>query len=82
MPAAEAYLRDDGPAKRRGRENGQQYARSLLRGLYAGHLCPRHNGRAAQSGASDGEHPLSCRLMLSAIRSGWGQRLGQEKAVS
>ena len=37
------HLRDHGAAKRRGRENGQQYARTLLRRLHAGHLRPRHH---------------------------------------
>ena len=82
MPAAEAYLHDDGPAKRRGRENGQQYARLLLGGLHAGHLRPRYHRRAAQGGANDGEHPLPCGIDLSATRSRWGQRLGQKKATS
>ena len=35
-----------------------------------------------QSGANNGQYPLPCRLMLSATRSRWGQRLGQEKATS
>ena len=74
------HLRDDGPAKRRGRENGQQYARSLLRGLYAGH--PRHHRRPTQSRPDDGEHPLPCCLTVSATRSRWGQRLGQKKVIS
>ena len=82
MPAAEAYLRNHGPAKRRGRENGQQYARSLLGGVHAGHLRPRHHRRPTQSGANNGQYPIPCRLMLSATRSRWGQRLGQKKAVS
>ena len=56
-------------------------ARSLLRGLHAGHLCPCHHRRTAQGGANDGEHPLPCGIDLSTIRSRWGQRLGQKKAV-
>ena len=32
-----------------------------------------------QSRPDHGEHPISCRLMLSAARSRWGQRLGQKK---
>ena len=63
-------------------KTGQQYAGSLLGGLHAGHLRPRHHRRPAQSGANNGEHPLPCRLMLSATRSRWGQRLGQKKAAS
>ena len=74
-----SHLRDDGTPERRGRENRQQYARALLRGFHAGHLRPRYHRRAAQGGANDGEHPLLCRLMLSATRSRWGQRLGQKK---
>ena len=57
-------------------------ARSLLRGLHAGHLCPRHHGRPTQSGANNREYPLPCCLTVSATRSRWGQRLGQEKAAS
>ena len=76
-----AHLRNDGPTKRCGHQNRQQYAGSLLRRLHAGHLRPRHHRRAAQSGADDGEHPIPCRLMLSATRSRWGQRLGQKKAA-
>ena len=41
-------------------KNGQQYARTLLGRLHAGHLRPRHHRRTAQSGANDGEHPLPC----------------------
>ena len=67
--------------ERRGRENRQQYARALLRRLYAGHLRPRHHRRPTQSRPDDGEHPLPCCLMVSAIRSRWGQRLGQKKAA-
>ena len=74
-----AHLRNAGTAKRCGHQNRQQYAGSLLRRLHAGHLRPRHHRRAAQSGADDGEHPIPCRLMLSATRSRWGQRLGQKK---
>ena len=75
------HLRDDGPAKRRGRENGQQYAGPLLRGLHTGHLRPRHHRRPTQSGANNGQYPIPCGIDLSAIRSRWGQRLGQKKAV-
>ena len=77
-----AHLRHHGPAKRRGRENRVLDAGSLLRRLHAGHLRPRHHRRTAQGGANDGEHPLPCCLTVSAIRSRWGQRLGQKKAVS
>ena len=34
------------------------------------------------SGANDGQYPIPCRLMLSAIRSRWGQRLGRKKVAS
>ena len=81
IPRSPPYLRDDGPAKRRGCENGQQYARSLLCGLYAGHLRPRYHRRAAQGGANYGQYPIPCGIDLSAIRSRWGQRLGQKKAT-
>ena len=56
-------------------------ARSLLGGFHAGHLRPRHHRRPTQGGANDGQYPLPCCLILSAIRSRWGQRLGQETAV-
>ena len=54
---------------------------SLLGGFHAGHLRACDHRRAAESSPDDGEHPISCRLMLSATRSRWGQRLGQKKAV-
>ena len=81
IPRPAPHLCDHGPAKRRGRENGQQYARSLLRGLYAGHLRPRHHRRPTQSRPDHGEYPIPCCLTVSAIRSRWGQRLGQKKAT-
>ena len=77
-----AHLRNDGPAKRRGCKNGVLHAGPLLGGLHAGHLRPRHHRRPTQSRPDDGEHPLPCCLILSATRSRWGQRLGQEKAAS
>ena len=70
MPAAEAYLRDHGAPERRGRENRQQYARSLLGGLHAGHLRPRHHRRAAQGGANDGQYPIPCGIDLSTVPLG------------
>ena len=76
-----AHLCNHGTPERRGRENGLFHARSLLGGIHTGHLRPRYHRRPAQSGTNDGEHPIQCRLMLSAIRSRWGQRLGQKKAV-
>ena len=82
IPRSPSHLCDDGAPERRGRENGVLNAGSLLGGLYAGHLRPRHHRRAAQGGANDGEHPLPCGIDLSAIRSRWGQRLGQKKAAS
>ena len=77
-----AHLRHHGTPERRGRENGQQYAGPLLGRIHAGHLCPRHRRRAAESGPDHGEHSLWRSLILSAIRSRWGQCLGQKKAVS
>ena len=76
-----AHLRHHGAPERRGREDRQQYARSLLSGLYAGHLRPRYHRRPAESGPNHGQYPLRRCLMLSAIRSRWGQRLGQKRAT-
>ena len=75
------YLRHHGAPERRGCKNRVLDAWSLLRRLHAGHLCPRHHRRTAQGGANDGEYPLPCGIDLSAIRSRWGQRLGQKKAA-
>ena len=72
-----SHLRNAGTAKRCGRQDRQQYARALLRGLYAGHLRPCHHRRAAQGSANNGKYPIPCRLTVSATR--WGQRLGQKK---
>ena len=44
----ETHVRNLGIAKRRGCENGIEYARSLRRGLHAANLYPRHAGRKAQ----------------------------------
>ena len=82
IPRSPSHLRDDGAPERRGCENGVLDAGSLLGGVHAGYLRPRYHRRAAQGGANGGEHPIPCRLMLSATRSRWGQRLGQKKAVS
>ena len=68
--------------EQRGCENGVLHAGPLLGGFHAGHLRPRHHRCPTQSGANNGEHPLPCGIDLSAIRSRWGQRLGQEKVVS
>ena len=68
--------------KRCGRENGVLDAGPLLRGFHTGHLRPRHHRRPAQGRPDDGQYPLPCCLMLSTIRSRWGQRLGQKKAAS
>ena len=76
------HLRDDGAAKRRGRENRVLHAGPLLGRLHAGHLCPCHHRRPTQGCPDDGQYPLPCCLMLSATRSRWGQRLGQEKETS
>ena len=75
------HLRNHGPAKRRGRENGVLDAGSLLGGVHVGYLRPRHHRRPTESGANNGKYPIPCRLMLSATRSRWGQRLGQKKAT-
>ena len=82
IPRPAPHFRDDGPAERRGRQDRQQYAGPLLGGFYAGHLRPCDHRRTAQSGANNGKYPIPCRLILSATRSRWGQRLGQEKAAS
>ena len=50
-----AHVRDLGAAKRRGRENGIEYARSLRRGIYAAHLYPRHAADAGERGRKDGK---------------------------
>ena len=76
-----AYLRNDGPAERRRRKNRQQYAGPLLSGLHAGYLCSRYHRRPAKIGSNHGQYTLRRRLMLSAVRSRWGQRLGQKKAT-
>ena len=65
------YVTNDGPAKRRGRQDRQQYARPLLRGLHTGHLRPRHHRRPTQSGTNNGQYPIPCGIDLSAIRSRW-----------
>ena len=65
--------------KRCGRENGVLDAGPLLRGFHTGHLRPRHHRRPAQGRPDDGQYPLPCCLMLSTIRSRWGQRLDQKK---
>ena len=79
LPRPAPHLCDHGPAKRRGRQDRQQYAGSLLGGLHTGHLRPRHHRRAAQGSANNGKYPIPCGIDLSAIRSRWGQRLGQKK---
>ena len=77
----QTHLRNHGAPERRGRENSVLDAGPLLGGFHAGHLRPCDHRRAAESSPDDGEHPISCRLMLSATRSRWGQRLGQKKAT-
>ena len=69
IPRSPSYLRNHGPAKRRGCKNGVLDAGPLLGGFHAGHLRPRHHRRAAQGGANDGEHPIPCGIDLSATRS-------------
>ena len=76
-----AHLRNDGAAKRRGCKNRVLDAWPLLGGFHAGYLRPRYHRCAAQGSADDGQYPLPCGLTVSAIRSRWGQRLGQKKAV-
>ena len=76
-----AHIRNHGTPERRGRENRQQYARSLLSRLHAGHLRPRYHRRPTQSRPDHGQYPIPCGIDLSATRSRWGQRLGQKKAV-
>ena len=75
------HLRDDGAPERCGRKNGVLNAGPLLGGFHAGHLRPCDHRRPTQGGANNGQYPLPCRLMLSATRSRWGQRLGQKKAT-
>ena len=81
IPRPAPHFRDDGAAKRSGRENGVLDAGPLLGGLHTGHLRPRHHRRAAQGSANNGKYPIPCGIDLSAIRSRWGQRLGQKKAA-
>ena len=81
IPRPPAYIRNDGAPEWRGRQDRQQYAGSLLGRLHTGHLRPCDHRRTAQSRPDDGQYPLPCRLMLSATRSRWGQRLGQKKAT-
>ena len=76
-----AHLRDHGTAKRCGRKNGVLDAGPLLGGFHAGHLRPRYHRRPTQSRPNDGQYPIPCGVDLSAIRSRWGQRLGQKKAA-
>ena len=45
---------DHGPAKRRGRENGQQYARTLRCRLYPSHLYAHNKANAAECCGEDG----------------------------
>ena len=77
-----AHLRHYGPPERCRRKNGFINARSLLSRLHAGHLRPCDHRCAAESRPNHGQYPLRRCLMLSAIRSRWGQRLGQKKAAS
>ena len=77
-----AHLRHHGAAKRRGCKNRVLDAWSLLRRLHVGHLRPCDHRRPTQSGANNGQYPIPCGIDLSAIRSRWGQCLGQKKAVS
>ena len=51
----ETHIRNVGAAKRRRRENGIQYARSLRRRLHAPHLHPRHTADAGKRSRKDGQ---------------------------
>ena len=55
---------------------------SMLGHYSAGFTLDTYRRRAAESGPDHGEHSLWRSLILSAIRSRWGQCLGQKKAVS
>ena len=77
-----AHLRDDGAAKRRGCKNRVLDAWSLLRRFHAGYLCSRYHRCAAESCPNHGQYPIPRCLILSAIRSRWGQRLGQKRVTS
>ena len=50
-----AHVRNLGIAKRRGCENGIEYARSLRRGIHASHLHPRHTPDAGKRSRKDGK---------------------------
>ena len=76
-----AHLRHNGATEWRGCKNGVLHAGSLLRRLHAGHLRSRHYRCPAESSANHGQYPIPCGIDLSAVRSRWGQRLGQKKAV-
>ena len=65
VPRSQTYVRDLGPAERRGHQNRLRDAGPLLCGLYAGHLCPCHNSRAERGGKYYGEYPDA---KLSRIR--------------
>ena len=57
-----AHIRDLGTAKRRGRENRIEYARTLRCGLHAPHLHARHAPDAGKCSRKDGYH---CSLLHS-----------------
>ena len=76
-----AYLRYHGATEWRRRKNRILYAGPLLGRLHAGHLRPRYHRRPAESGPNHGQYPLRRCLMLSAIHSRWGQRLGQKRVA-
>ena len=77
-----AHLRYHGAPEWCGCQNPQQYAGSLLGRLHAGHLRPCDYRRTAESGPNHGEYPIRRCLILSAIHSRWGQRLGQKRVTS
>ena len=55
LPRPATYIRDLGTAKWRGRQNRQQYARALRRGLHPPHLHPRHTADAAKGRGENGQ---------------------------
>ena len=50
-----AYLRNAGTAKWSGRQNCQQYARALRRGLHPPHLHPRYEAETRRGSTNDGQ---------------------------
>ena len=67
-------------SERRGCEDRVLDAWSLLRRLHVGHLRPCDHRRPTQSGANNGQYPIPCCLMVSAIRFPLGSAFGSEKS--